>query len=142
MLFYLSRSCLQGYLLTLKKQSLLRDLFGINEVSGLESWSNAEEAAEVVACVRQLVAGQFSPVGATTASTTASIPATDERRSVLTTAEIGVMAPYRGQVALIRKLLRKHNLGGVNVGTVEDYQGTIYLKTILSGCYAAVPVNN
>ena len=35
---------------------------------------------------------------------------------------IGVMAPFRGQVVLIRKLLRAKRLGGVNVGTVEDYQ--------------------
>lgn len=36
---------------------------------------------------------------------------------------IGVMAPFRGQVVLIRKLLRETGLAGVNVGTIEDYQG-------------------
>jgi superfamily I DNA and/or RNA helicase len=32
------------------------------------------------------------------------------------------MAPFRGQVVLIRKLLRLKNLGAVDVGTVENYQ--------------------
>ena len=35
---------------------------------------------------------------------------------------IGVMAPFRAQVVLIRKLLRAKHLGNVNVGMVEDYQ--------------------
>lgn len=38
------------------------------------------------------------------------------------TQSIGVMAPFRGQVALIRNLLRDKNLGAINVGIVEDYQ--------------------
>ena len=35
---------------------------------------------------------------------------------------IGVMAPFRGQVVLVRKLLRSKRLAGVNVGTIEDFQ--------------------
>jgi hypothetical protein len=46
---------------------------------------------------------------------------------------IGVMAPFRGQVVLIRKLLRlKPSLGGVNVGTIEDYQSVEHDVIILS----------
>eukprot|EP00536_Pseudo-nitzschia_multiseries_P009041 jgi/Psemu1/199734/e_gw1.244.53.1 len=40
----------------------------------------------------------------------------------ITTASIGVMAAFRAQVVLLRKILRKENLGTVNVGMVEDYQ--------------------
>jgi len=40
----------------------------------------------------------------------------------VSTASIGVMAAFRAQVVLIRKLLRARNLGSVNVGMVEDYQ--------------------
>lgn len=43
-------------------------------------------------------------------------------RNNLLTQSIGVMAPFRGQVVLIRRLLREKNLGGVDVGTIEDYQ--------------------
>jgi len=43
-------------------------------------------------------------------------------RQNVSTASIGIMAPFRGQVVLIRKLLRVKQLGGVNVGLVEDYQ--------------------
>jgi hypothetical protein len=32
------------------------------------------------------------------------------------------MAPFRAQVVLIRHHLRTFDLGGVNVGTIEDYQ--------------------
>jgi hypothetical protein len=38
-------------------------------------------------------------------------------------ADLAVIAPYRCQVQLIRKLLREMNLGEVNVGTVHDQQG-------------------
>ncbi|XP_004347823.1 hypothetical protein CAOG_03998 [Capsaspora owczarzaki ATCC 30864] len=41
----------------------------------------------------------------------------------LSTAHIGVMAPFRSQVKRLRQLLRHIGLGGVGVGTVEDYQG-------------------
>jgi superfamily I DNA and/or RNA helicase len=45
---------------------------------------------------------------------------------------IGVMAPFRGQVVLIRKLLRSKNLGGINVGTIEDYQSVEFDIILLS----------
>ncbi|KAL0952433.1 hypothetical protein HGRIS_006704 [Hohenbuehelia grisea] len=37
--------------------------------------------------------------------------------------QIGVMAPWREQVWKIRERLRMEMMGGVDVGTVEDYQG-------------------
>jgi len=43
-------------------------------------------------------------------------------RAGVSTQSIGVMAPFRAQVVLIRKLLREKSFGGVNVGTIEDYQ--------------------
>lgn len=43
-------------------------------------------------------------------------------RENISTQSIGVMAPFRAQVVLIRRLLRAKNLGGVNVGMVEDFQ--------------------
>lgn len=48
------------------------------------------------------------------------------------TQSIGVMAPFRGQVLAIRGKLRKHDLGAVNVGTVEDYQAVEKKVIVLS----------
>ena len=62
------------------------------------SWSNAKEANVVADIVMTL------------------------HKKGVSTRVIGVMAPFRAQVVLIRKLLRKLELGGVNVGTIEDYQ--------------------
>jgi helicase MOV-10 len=50
----------------------------------------------------------------------------------LSSRSIGIMAPFRGQVVLIRKLLRANNLGAINVGTIEDYQAVEYDVIILS----------
>lgn len=50
----------------------------------------------------------------------------------VSTQSIGVMAPFRGQVVLIRKMLRTKNLGGINVGTIEDYQSVEHDVIVLS----------
>ena len=54
----------------------------------------------------------------------------------LTSDSIGVMASYRLQVRKIRALLRARGLGGVRVGTVDDYQGqeerVIFLSTVVT----------
>lgn len=63
-----------------------------------DSWSNPQEAYTVVDIVMAL------------------------QKSGISSQSIGIMAPFRAQVVLIRKLLRHKNLGGVNVGTIEDYQ--------------------
>ncbi|KDQ10524.1 hypothetical protein BOTBODRAFT_640203 [Botryobasidium botryosum FD-172 SS1] len=46
--------------------------------------------------------------------------------------DIGVMAPWRGQVWKIRERLRKSGLSAVDVGTVEDYQGRERRVVIIS----------
>lgn len=65
---------------------------------GDNSWSNPVEANEVSQIVQCLVSNGVSPQS------------------------IGIMAAFRAQVVSIRQLLRKQNLGTVNVGIVEDYQ--------------------
>ena len=80
----------------------------LDNFSGTNSWSNTEEAKEVLEIVLNLVSNQVDPT------------------------TIGVMAAYRGQVVRIRRLLRKANLGIVNVGTVEDYQAVERKVIVLS----------
>lgn len=75
---------------------------------GVSSWSNNEEAIEVSKIVVQLV------------------------QEGVNTQSIGIMAPFRAQVVLIRRLLREQNLGMVNVGMVEDYQAVEREVIILS----------
>ncbi|GIL79433.1 hypothetical protein Vretimale_18310 [Volvox reticuliferus] len=49
---------------------------------------------------------------------------------------IGIICTYRKQVFKMRQLLRERDLGGVRVGTVDDYQGQeeriIFISTVLS----------
>ena len=71
----------------------------IASLTDSNSWANTLEAQAVVEIVEKL------------------------RKAGVPNASIGVMSPFRGQVVLIRKLLRqKPSLGGINVGTIEDYQ--------------------
>ena len=77
-----------------------RDLYEIEQSSGLSSWKNNHEAEQIVDWVKFLI-----------------------QNYGVDSKEIGIMAPYRGQVKSIRSLLRKDDLRTVNVGTVEDYQG-------------------
>ena len=44
-------------------------------------------------------------------------------QTAITTADFGVMTPFRKQVDKIRKVLRKRGYGNVRVGTIDDYQG-------------------
>lgn len=50
--------------------------------------------------------------------------------------DIGVIAPYRKQVLIIRSLLRARRLGSIRVGSVDDYQGNeekvIFVSTVVS----------
>ena len=75
---------------------------------GSNSWSNPVEANEIVGIVETLLSEGIS------------------------TASIGIMAAFRGQVILIRRLLREKGLGAVNVGIVEDYQAVERHVIILS----------
>jgi superfamily I DNA and/or RNA helicase len=86
----------------LDKSSVVETIFGSN------SWCNEEEAIEILNIVDTLV------------------------KYGIGTQSIGVMALFRAQVVLIRKLLRDHGLGTVNVGTVENYQAVESDVVILS----------
>jgi superfamily I DNA and/or RNA helicase len=70
----------------------------ISEGYTSQSWTNEQEAM-VVAQIIQTLIEEGVPVQS-----------------------IGVMAPFRGQVVRIRKILRDRNLSAINVGTIEDYQ--------------------
>lgn len=76
---------------------------------GSNNWSNKPEADEVVAILSKLV-----------------------KEYKVSTQDIGVMAPFRAQVVLIRKLLRMKQLDNVNVGMVEDYQAVERSVVIVS----------
>jgi helicase MOV-10 len=76
--------------------------------SGTDSWENFEEATVVVDIVSTL-----------------------KHDGVLLT-QIGVMTPFRGQVAAIRRRLREKLYYDVNVGTIENYQAVEQDVIILS----------
>jgi len=80
----------------------------IESFAGSSSWCNREEAAAVVEIISCLV------------------------RNGVSTSSIGVMSPFRGQVVLVRKQLRRIHLNSVDVGTVEDYQAVERDVIILS----------
>lgn len=52
----------------------------------------------------------------------------DLRRPVISTSDIGVIAPYNQQVRRIRTLLRGANGEGIKVGSVEEFQGQVSTK--------------
>jgi len=86
----------------LDKSSAVESCFGVS------SWSNNEEAVEVMKIIVKLV------------------------QEGVKTQSIGIIAPFRAQVVLIRRLLRKQNLGMVNVGMVEDFQAVEREVIVLS----------
>ena len=54
----------------------------------------------------------------------------------VSTQDIGIIAAFRAQVLMLRTHLRSLNLGAINVGSVEDYQGQekkiIIISTVLT----------
>lgn len=68
------------------------------------SFSNPLEAQAVVAVIRDLLSSRRVAGG-------------------VSTNDIGVIAPYRKQVLILRQLLRAAGLGAVRVGSVDDFQG-------------------
>ncbi|KAI0634732.1 P-loop containing nucleoside triphosphate hydrolase protein [Trametes polyzona] len=66
------------------------------------SYFNIDEATEVLENIKGLLADRSHPVQG---------------------AEIGVITPYFAQVRKIRLLLRRENIEGVKVGSVEEFQG-------------------
>ncbi|KAF9116749.1 hypothetical protein BGX27_011063 [Mortierella sp. AM989] len=93
---------------------------GVNgmDASNIEeaiSWYNAEEAEKVASIIESLLENS-----------------NDNDGFHVEVAEIGVIAPFREQVKLLRQVLRSRGLAGVNVGTVEDYQGQEYRIMFIS----------
>ncbi|KXS20010.1 P-loop containing nucleoside triphosphate hydrolase protein [Gonapodya prolifera JEL478] len=88
-----------------------------------DSWWNEAEVAAVVECVESLL-----------------LVSADERKGSAKGKQtgkvhpehFGVIAPFREQVRRIRQVLRSKKLAGVNVGTVEDYQGMERRIVVLS----------
>ena len=68
------------------------------------SFSNPMEAQAVVAVIRDLLSSRRVAGG-------------------VSTNDIGVIAPYRKQVLILRQLLRAAGLGALRVGSVDDFQG-------------------
>ena len=58
------------------------------------------------------------------------------KKVAVQTSDIGIIAAFRRQVLKLRKLLRVKGLGSVNVGQVEDFQGSetkvIIVSTVLA----------
>jgi superfamily I DNA and/or RNA helicase len=81
----------------------------VDNIADGHSWSNLPEAQKIVEIVLILV-----------------------HQPGISTQSIGIMASFRGQVLLLRRLLREKNLGAVDVGLVEDYQGVERDVIILS----------
>ena len=80
----------------------------LKHFAGTDSWMNMAEASVVLDIVSALAEDGLDP------------------------ARIGVMTPFRGQVAQIRNLLREKYLYDVNVGTIENYQAVQQDVIILS----------
>lgn len=70
----------------------------LEHFSGTDSWQNIREAEVVVQIIHCLIANGVEQ------------------------SRIGAMSPFRGQVLLIRRLLREKYYHDVNVGTIENYQ--------------------
>ena len=88
------------------------------------SYFNVDEVATIVTLITTLVESPFVECG---------------------TRDIGVIAPFRRQVAEIRTMLRRVALGAVRVGTHDDYQGqetrVLLISTTLSNAPgSALPI--
>ncbi len=81
---------------------------GLAYISGTESWQNIPEAEAIVDIVSTLITNGVAQT------------------------QIGVMAPFRGQVTAVRNRLRKNNFYDVNVGTIENYQAVEQDVIVLS----------
>ena len=83
--------------------------------------TNRFEAAEIVACLRSLIRLRRA-----------------HRSDLIKPHQVGIITPYRAQIARIRQALHASDLGaewgGVNVDTVERYQGSTYDYVLLSLC--------
>ncbi|KAG0368984.1 hypothetical protein BGZ54_000680, partial [Gamsiella multidivaricata] len=80
------------------------------------SWYNEEEAEKVASIIESLFAGSKE----------------EDNPFQVKMSDVGVIAPFREQVKLLRQVLRSRGYAGVNVGTVEDYQGQEYRIMFIS----------
>ncbi|KAG0053626.1 hypothetical protein BGZ83_000767 [Gryganskiella cystojenkinii] len=80
------------------------------------SWYNMDEALQIESIVERLL--------------TRSNDEEDYFNVKMT--DIGVIAPFREQVKVLRQQLRAKGYSSVNVGTVEDYQGQEYRIMLIS----------
>lgn len=75
----------------------------------------------------------------------ASLVHTHGERLGVTSRDIGVIGAFRSQVLKLRIALRNGGLGGINVGSVEDYQGQetriVIISTVLSQRVPTMEVN-
>lgn len=62
----------------------------------------------------------------------------NDKKLSYTTNDIGVIASFRAQVLLLRKLLRNVGLNAIRVGSIDDYQGQEENVIILSTVYAGL----
>jgi putative helicase MOV10L1/helicase MOV-10 len=107
--------------------------------TGSPSFYNVSEAEAVTKLVRSLLDTSIN--AATGTGTGAAGIEQSQRDDVtsststgvrLTTKDIGVICAYRAQVLLVRQYLRKAQLGLVNVGSVEDFQGQECVVCVVS----------
>lgn len=80
----------------------------IENFSGTDSWQNVMEAEATVEVISTLIENGIDPK------------------------RIGAMSPFRGQVVLLRKLLRGKHYHDVNVGTILNYQAVEQDVIVLS----------
>ena len=98
------------------------------------AWSNPIEAATVAGLVEALLGGGGgdSPPLPPCSSPPPSPPAVKP-------AAVGVVCLYRLQARAVRSMLRARGLGGVRVGTVDDFQGQELDVSFISTCHSGPP---
>jgi helicase MOV-10 len=81
------------------------------------SYFNISEVAEVVKYAEKILDSKFCG-------------------QKLRPADIGIVSPYRGQLSKIHRALERKKLGGISVGSVEEFQGqerrVIIISTVRS----------
>ncbi|KAF9316022.1 hypothetical protein BGZ91_005644, partial [Linnemannia elongata] len=87
-----------------------------SQVDEAVSWYNEAEAEKVASIIESLL----------------TLSKDEGDTFKVKTSHIGVIAPFREQVKLLRQMLRSRGYAGVNVGTVEDYQGQEYRIMLIS----------
>ncbi|KAF8948574.1 hypothetical protein BGZ47_004088 [Haplosporangium gracile] len=87
-----------------------------SQVDEAVSWYNEAEAEKVASIIESLL----------------TLSKGENDAFKVRTSDIGVIAPFRDQVKLLRQMLRSRGYAGVNVGTVEDYQGQEYRIMLIS----------